>query len=380
MKRKYFEKIEYLKSRHCRAMIMLLCFFFIFTISAPRALANIDIGAIMHLFNITEKSNISGSSVNLQYPQAVNVDQKTEEIYTASQQRISIFNRNGFLLRSFPINISGPEDKKKVEALAVDSQGILYILRFKEACLHRFNQRARYLGQLKIEKPDGWSNLDLKSIAIDKEDRIFFLDQLNHACLCTDTQGKLQYFFPIQAGKKKKQSKYDDKSRLADISISRKGNIIISDNGKREIHIYDQKGRLLNAFGGSFGGIVKFSQLTGVTIDDQDRIYAVDTLCHSISIFNEQGNFLYQFGGFGVGDGWFSFPSDIAVQGQRIFVTDTNNHRIQVLESASKELLATLDEKGRRICQNSFTIRNEGRRRYIPQMYDEGLVMGRGRK
>lgn len=268
-------------------------------------------------------------------------------------------------------------DKKQIEGLTVNSRGIIYILKTNEKVPHRFNQMGQYLGPVSMSGlPVEWKSLDLKGIAIDRQDRLFCLDQQNCVCLWLDLEGKCQGYFPIYSKEEQEKSSEKnksislEKSRLSDIAVSNNGWIVISDNGRREIHIYDQTGNLLHAWGGNWGGAVKFSQLNGITIDEQDRIYAVDTLAHTISIFSSEGEFLYQFGGFGGGNGWFSFPSDIAAREQKIYVTDTNNHRVQILEIASSKIMANLDQKGRRSCPENLTVSKDskgGRRRLVFQ-------------
>lgn len=356
-------------------------------LSRSLSLANPGIGAVMHLFNITEESNITGTSLSTKQPRLIFVDHRWEEVYVVAQHTVSIFNRNGILLRSFPVNISGPEDKKTVKSLVVDSQGIIYLLRIDEGVLHRFNQMGQYLGRLELSGlPAELAKPDLRSLAIDEQDRIYCLDQQSISCVCLGPGGRYQWHFPVhQNVEEKNKGKISNtimQSRFADLVISKHGRIIISDNGKREIHIYDHQGKLLHAFGGSLGGVVKFSQLTGICVDENGRLYAVDTLSHNISIFSDQGEFLLQFGGFGLGKGWFSFPSDIAVLGQRIYVTDTNNNRIQVLEVASKEVVANLDHSSRRrlLAQDVEGDNEMGRRRFIPGEYSEGLKRDEGKR
>ena len=46
-------------------------------------------------------------------------------------------------------------------------------------------------------------------------------------------------------------------------------------------------------------------------------------------MFDENTNFLFQFGSMGNEDGEFLFPFGIAINGQSIYITDSDRHDIQ---------------------------------------------------
>ncbi len=48
-------------------------------------------------------------------------------------------------------------------------------------------------------------------------------------------------------------------------------------------------------------------------------------------VSDSQPSFLYEFGDFGMDDGLFNYPNDIAVDDTgRLYVVDRENHRVQV--------------------------------------------------
>jgi hypothetical protein len=57
----------------------------------------------------------------------------------------------------------------------------------------------------------------------------------------------------------------------------------------------------------------------------------IDTLAHDGTLWDTNGNKLVSFGGQGVLDGQFNFPNSVAVDDRsRMFITDTDNGRVQV--------------------------------------------------
>ena len=62
------------------------------------------------------------------------------------------------------------------------------------------------------------------------------------------------------------------------------------------------------------------------------RLYVVDTEGHRVTVYNEEGAYQFSFGERGAGDGQFNFPTAIATQGDRVFVLDTMNFRVQVFD------------------------------------------------
>ncbi len=66
-----------------------------------------------------------------------------------------------------------------------------------------------------------------------------------------------------------------------------------------------------------------------VAIGEDDRIYVADSGNHRIQVFDAQGNYLTGWGEFGTAPGQFNEPWGLAVDGEFVYVADTWNHRIQ---------------------------------------------------
>jgi len=76
-----------------------------------------------------------------------------------------------------------------------------------------------------------------------------------------------------------------------------------------------------------------------VAMGPGDRVYVADSGNHRIQVFTLEGKLVGGWGGRGAADGEFLFPAGIAVgPGNEIYVADSGNDRIQVFDDAGKFL------------------------------------------
>jgi hypothetical protein len=72
----------------------------------------------------------------------------------------------------------------------------------------------------------------------------------------------------------------------------------------------------------------------GAAIDGRDRLHVVDAVAQAVMVYDVTGpqpKYLFGFGDWGVGDGQFNYPSDIALDSTgRLYVADRENNRVQV--------------------------------------------------
>ena len=113
------------------------------------------------------------------------------------------------------------------------------------------------------------------------------------------------------------------------IAINSSEEIIVSDNNE-DIVILNKKGARLRSISKSKYG---FRSVWGVAVDKDDNIHVSDMNMSSNCVykFDKSGELLIRFGKKGSGPGEFSVPRGVAVAGDRVFVCDCDNHRVQVL-------------------------------------------------
>jgi DNA-binding beta-propeller fold protein YncE len=164
------------------------------------------------------------------------------------------------------------------------------------------------------------------------------------------------------------------------IAADAAGNLYVADWGNSRIQKFSPEGEFLNTFGKSGVREGELREPNGITIDSAGKIYVADALNHRLIRFNTDGSFekewsgpapgfygprdvaigpnkqLYvldqgrsrvvrlepesenfaEWGQKGMGEGEFNDPTGLAVGGDRVFVTDAGNNRIQVFDLDGK--------------------------------------------
>ena len=112
--------------------------------------------------------------------------------------------------------------------------------------------------------------------------------------------------------------------------------MFVADSNNGRLLVYDQNGTIAARVARG-AGEGRLSLPRGLGIDGQGRVYVVDAVGHNVLVFGQleegQSTLEYQgsFGAQGVGDGEFSYPNDIAVDGRgRVYVADSMNNRVQL--------------------------------------------------
>lgn len=112
------------------------------------------------------------------------------------------------------------------------------------------------------------------------------------------------------------------------------GNIYVSDTGNRTIQKFTGDGEYLETWGGEGSIPGLFYAQEGIVASNDGFVYVADTGNNRIQKLTTDGDFVIEWGGYGEDPGEFFWPSDLAIdEAGNILVTDTFNNRIQVFSN-----------------------------------------------
>lgn len=123
------------------------------------------------------------------------------------------------------------------------------------------------------------------------------------------------------------------------------GKVYVADPIWKQVFVFDAGGKLLARLGTEgnkeAGKPGEFLRPSGIAINSQlGRIYVVDTDNHWVQILDRSGKITGTFGKRGSSDGEFNFPTHITVDKEnKVYVADTLNFRVQVFDADGKFLL-----------------------------------------
>ncbi len=123
------------------------------------------------------------------------------------------------------------------------------------------------------------------------------------------------------------------------VEIGPDGLIYVADSANHRIQVFDRDGQFVRGWGSSGTEPGQFNEPWGLAADDE-HLYVADTWNHRIQKFTLDGELVATFGQSGSpgaddptgGLGLFFGPRDVELVGEdQLLVTDTGNHRLQLL-------------------------------------------------
>ena len=127
----------------------------------------------------------------------------------------------------------------------------------------------------------------------------------------------------------------DGVDRPRGVAISKKGEVMVAEERGHYISVFTLNGRKLRSFGMPAFAHGQLDEPYGVVMDGEENVLVVDRGNDCIQKFTANGHFLTAVGTHGDGPLQFKYPSGIAwnTYNNKVYVADTINHRIQVLNS-----------------------------------------------
>ncbi len=223
---------------------------------------------------------------------------------------------------------------RKPYGITTDSRGRIYAADTQLRTVFVIDPEARVVEQRRGESraPMGMP----VGVAVDSEDRLFVSDAELHSITCFTPAGQVISRFGTSA-----------LERPGGIAIdARRNRLYVADAKQSRIAVFDTKSFESKGYFGAPGKAGKlengtFAGPTNVAIDRQGNIYVADTLNCRVQVLDSAGKFLRTFGLQGDRPGEFIRPKGIAVDSEgHVYVADAEFNNFQIFSPEGRPLLA----------------------------------------
>lgn len=273
----------------------------------------------------------------MQRPIGVTVYKNEVFVADAVRHRISVFNEDGDMLRSFGTS----ETIVPLYVARNPKDGNLYVSDRRARKVLKFTLQGKYLGEFKPNLPKNQlPKFDTKgvqwapvAIAFADDGRMYVTELLKgHRLLIFGPDGKFKR--SVGDAGMVKDAKAGKGVFQFPNSIKVFGNeLYVSDSNNRRVQVFNLDGTYKRTIvtQGLPRGLAFLQRFPSDEQKTPDRFVVVDTLAHDGTLWSEKGDKILSFGEQGVLDGQFSYPDDVSVGSKnKIFITDTANGRVQV--------------------------------------------------
>jgi DNA-binding beta-propeller fold protein YncE len=225
--------------------------------------------------------------------------------------------------------IDGAKDNRMLfpYGVALDADDNIYITDLKLGMIVVYSADGKFKKYIGNFKGEGAFDRPT-SIAIDQASgRIYLTDTPRHLLFIMDRDGKIL----AHIGKRGGGSSPSEFRLPTEIALHGK-ELFVLDSLNERIQVFDLEGHYEREFKPS--GLNPRSA-KGMAIDAQGLIYF---LCDTdiVEVFNPAGERLFRFGSYGAAQGQFMRTQGIYIDfGDRVYVTDTGNRRVQIFQIAN---------------------------------------------
>lgn len=216
--------------------------------------------------------------------------------------------------------ICGPSSSKikLPNGIAVDKQGLVYVVDSASHCVHTFTLEGTPMNKIG-SKGEAYSMFEYPyGIGISPCDGTI--------SVCDHCNDRVQIFSNDMKFQKALYA-----VTPYDIAFDKKGYIYVTDHENHLIAVFNESLQCINSIAGKGTSEGKLLDPRGVTINEEGFIYVAEERNNRISVFNPIGDFVLCFGQEGNQPGEFNTPQGLTIdEDGYIYVCDMLNNRIQV--------------------------------------------------
>lgn len=232
---------------------------------------------------------------------------------------------------------SGPGRFQEPRSVAIDRDGRLLVADSKNHRIQKLDRNGNSVGVFGGPTPgDGPGQFrEPCGVAAAPDGSIYVADTWNHRIQKLDANGT----FLLQ-WKEQDPAFWGPRA----VAVGPNGVVYVSDTGNKRILSYDPEGRRLSSFGRDGNEDGRFVEPVGLAIDPERKLlFVADTGNRRIQWFDLDGGFRGKWPVFG----WQEFYSEpyLARRGERLWATDSFNHRVNEYDAAGT-LVASIGGAG----------------------------------
>lgn len=166
-------------------------------------------------------------------------------------------------------------------------------------------------------------------VALDSDDYLYIADMNNNSIHIKDSGNNWTSFGSSGVGNG--QFRGPAAVEVAESSVK---TVIVLDKGNDRIQLLDTDGHFETAFGSSGNDDGEFSSPSGLALGTSAThfYFVADSNNHRVQVFDSSRNFVSSWGLEGTDNGEYNIPSALYYDNGTLYVVDTFNHRVQVLE------------------------------------------------
>ena len=265
----------------------------------------------------------------LKEPHAIAIDVLTNTVYVSDDNDISMFDTSGKFIWRFGKGIFiGPK------GLAVDKTGNLYICAYEGIYVT--------VPASSIPRPVTSEGIDLNIIGLGIPSCVA-INSDNHVAIVAFDRDQRKSTITVLGSKEREVIKQFDGVGMPDnkyltvsggLTFTPDNNIIVTDAINNSIQKFTMEGEFLAIVGSEGKDELQFDNPAGVCVHPNGKIFVVDSDNHRIQVLNSDFSLSHIIGSddcfSGNKPGEFDRPSGIAYDSQGIiYITDTHNDRIQ---------------------------------------------------
>ena len=209
--------------------------------------------------------------------------------------------------------------------VSTDNEGRIYVADSqtdKVAVLSKTGQLITYITpEDPFQQPTG--------LIVDrKNNKLYVTDTHSHSIKVFDTKTLKQTGTIGKRGKE--EGSFNFPSHL---TVDQDGKLYVVDTMNGRVQIFDQDGKFVRAFGEFGDAPGMFARPKGIGVDSEGHIYVVDSAFNNVQIFNQEGRVLLAFSGYGSDRGQMILPAGLAVdKDDYIYIVDSWNRRVEKYE------------------------------------------------